>query len=257
MANLTVSSAVDSLMQASDAAGIRSAAGLGTTDLVTFLGQILSGQSLTGSQATSLLSLATTWNTTGTPTAIDLNVTDTASNAASLLMNLRVGGVSQFGFFHKYDSVNARPVMIAGVSLFGETNGSHGYVGTIGSGGNLGFVNLNGTVVQLNHYIGFANNTISRNMSSSIADLRLFRDGANILAQRNGVNAQSFRIYNTFTDASNFERLQIGVESNVFLIRPQAGGTGTVRVLHISGLPTSNPGAGILWNDGGTVKVGT
>lgn len=56
----------------------------------------LSGQSLTGSAATSLLDLATTWNTSGTPTAIKLNVTDTASNASSLLFDLQVGGSSKF-----------------------------------------------------------------------------------------------------------------------------------------------------------------
>ena len=41
--------------------------------------------------------LATTWNAGGTTfTAIKMNVTDTASNAASALMDLQVGGVSQF-----------------------------------------------------------------------------------------------------------------------------------------------------------------
>ena len=54
----------------------------------------LTGYSLTGSNASSLIDLAGTWNTSGTPTAIKLNVTDTASNAASLLMDLQVGGVS-------------------------------------------------------------------------------------------------------------------------------------------------------------------
>lgn len=49
-----------------------------------------------GSLTGSLLDLAQTWNTTGTPTAIKLNVTDTASNAASLLMDLQVGGTSAF-----------------------------------------------------------------------------------------------------------------------------------------------------------------
>jgi hypothetical protein len=51
---------------------------------------------LTGSEATSALDISQTWNTTGTPTAIKLNVTNTASNANSLLMDLQVGGVSQF-----------------------------------------------------------------------------------------------------------------------------------------------------------------
>ena len=56
----------------------------------------LTPEALTGSAATSSLSIAQTWNTTGTPTAFDLNVTDTASNATSLLMNLRTDGVSRF-----------------------------------------------------------------------------------------------------------------------------------------------------------------
>lgn len=54
------------------------------------------GNSLTGSNAQSLVSLAQTWNTTGTPTAVLLNITDTASNASSLVMDLQVGGVSKF-----------------------------------------------------------------------------------------------------------------------------------------------------------------
>lgn len=56
----------------------------------------VTGQSLTGSNASTLLNLATTWNTSGTPTALKLNVTDTASNASSLLMDLQVGGSPQF-----------------------------------------------------------------------------------------------------------------------------------------------------------------
>lgn len=55
----------------------------------------VSGYSLTGSDATEMIDFAGTWNTTGTPTAIKLNITDTASNAASLLMDLQVGGSTQ------------------------------------------------------------------------------------------------------------------------------------------------------------------
>ena len=55
-----------------------------------------SNQVLTGSSSTALVDLATQWNTTGTPTAFKLNVTDTASNASSLLMDLQVGGSSRF-----------------------------------------------------------------------------------------------------------------------------------------------------------------
>jgi len=54
------------------------------------------GYSLTGSNATGMIDLAGTWNTTGTPTAIKLNITDTASNAASLFVALQVSSVSKF-----------------------------------------------------------------------------------------------------------------------------------------------------------------
>lgn len=55
-----------------------------------------SGFSLTGANAQSCLDLAGTWNTSGTPTGIKLNITDTASNVNSLLLDLQVGGVSKF-----------------------------------------------------------------------------------------------------------------------------------------------------------------
>jgi hypothetical protein len=54
------------------------------------------GYSLTGSNASSLIDLAGTWNTTGNPTAIKLNITNTASGANSLLMDLQVGGTPEF-----------------------------------------------------------------------------------------------------------------------------------------------------------------
>lgn len=54
------------------------------------------GYSLTGSSAVNMLNLAGTWNTSGTPTAVKLNITNTASNAASLLMDLQSSGSSVF-----------------------------------------------------------------------------------------------------------------------------------------------------------------
>jgi hypothetical protein len=59
-------------------------------------GLVVSGYSLTESNAQSLVDLAGTWNTSGAPTALKVNITDTASNAASLLMQLQVGGTNKF-----------------------------------------------------------------------------------------------------------------------------------------------------------------
>lgn len=56
----------------------------------------VSSYSLSGSNAQSLLDISGTWNTTGTPALIKANITNTASNAASLLMDLQVGGASKF-----------------------------------------------------------------------------------------------------------------------------------------------------------------
>jgi hypothetical protein len=62
-------------------------------------------------------------------------------------------------------------------------------------------------------------------------DVFLRRDAANTLAQRNGVNAQAFNIYNTFTDASNYERGFMRWVSNVLQIGTDKLGTGAARAL--------------------------
>jgi hypothetical protein len=110
---------------------------------------------------------------------------------------------------------------------------------------------------------------------SGTTNVRTQADAANALAQRNGTAAQTSRIYNTFTSATNFERAKIEWASNTLRIgteKGSAGGTardmelqtdGTTRItvkadgaIIFSGIPTSNPNvAGQLWNDGGTLKI--
>jgi hypothetical protein len=103
----------------------------------------------------------------------------------------------------------------------------------------------------------------------------LLRDAAHTLAQRSGSNAQTTRIYNTFTSATNFERAKIEWASNILRIGTEKGsGGGTARDMELqtdgttritirangaiifAGLPTTNPAVtGQLWNDGGTLKI--
>lgn len=64
-------------------------------------------------------------------------------------------------------------------------------------------------------------------------DVCLSRDAANTLAQRRGTNAQTFRVYNTFTDSSNGEWLDIGWSSNICTIQTTKNGTGTIRQLNL------------------------
>lgn len=56
----------------------------------------VTGASLTGSNASTLLNLATTWNTSGNPSAIKLNVTNTGSGGTAKLLDLQVGGTTLF-----------------------------------------------------------------------------------------------------------------------------------------------------------------
>lgn len=69
---------------------------------------------------------------------------------------------------------------------------------------------------------------------NSGGDLFIARDAANTLAQRNSTNAQTFRIYNTFTDASNYERITLKwLTNNSYLINENAGTGLSTRSLHI------------------------
>jgi hypothetical protein len=65
----------------------------------------LSAPNLSGSFATPAMSITQLWNTTGSPDAIRLNVTDTASGANANLINLQLAGVSQFKVSNQF-SVN-------------------------------------------------------------------------------------------------------------------------------------------------------
>ena len=99
----------------------------------------LTPPSLTGSSATSALSITQTWNTTGNPTAFSINLTDTASNAASLAFNIIVNGVSQlsiskFGQF----TVSNNPVISHGSGQFSVIHGGTQHIRSNNSGTVIG-----------------------------------------------------------------------------------------------------------------------
>ncbi|RMG99327.1 MAG: hypothetical protein D6706_05635 [Chloroflexi bacterium] len=57
----------------------------------------------------------------------------------------------------------------------------------------------------------------------------LYGDAANVLAQRNGTNPQAFYLYNTYTDALNYERGGVWWSGNTLYFGSTAAGTGTAR----------------------------
>ncbi len=81
---------------------------------------------------------------------------------------------------------------------------------------------------------------LSLSAAGSAADVFLKRDGANVLAQRNSTTAQNFRLYRTRTNASNYERLIIGLTGVTFQVVTDAAGTGASRQLNIGTLGSSS-----------------
>ena len=81
------------------------------------------------------------------------------------------------------------------------------------------------------YYLGWT----SGSYGNGTVDTILARDAANTLAQRNSTNAQTFRLYNTYTDSSNYERLSIdwSTTANTATISTQNAGTGSARNLAI------------------------
>jgi hypothetical protein len=79
-------------------------------------------------------------------------------------------------------------------------------------------------------------------------DVQLFRGNtASVLELRSGTSPQTFRIYNTYTDASNHERGFFKWNSNNFDIGCEAAGTGTLRNVRIKTDATSGvSGAGYI-----------
>lgn len=193
---------------------------------------------LTGSSATSAIDIAQTWNTTGTPTLIKANVTDTASNASSLLMDLQVGGSSRFRvakngtFVFGSSSVETHTISTnrANSAILGLSSDGGG---SWWLGPTTGYTirSRTGAGTAIDGRIPFGFSPTSATYDN--IDTRLYRDDADTLAQRRSTNPQTFRIYNTYTDASNYERGKLEWSSNIFRIGTEKAGTGIARTLEL------------------------
>lgn len=79
----------------------------------------------------------------------------------------------------------------------------------------------------------------------TVMDVVLRRDAANILALRNATTAQAYRVYNTFTDLSNYERADITWNTNVLEIGAANAGTGTLRGVKLKAASITFTTAGV------------
>ena len=117
----------------------------------------------------------------------------------------------------------------------------------------LQFTSGSDTAVVLNSgtQFGFCSTTFVSTTSNP--DTILARDAANIFAQRNSTNAQTKRIYNTYTDASNYERLNLSSNSTAAYIQSENAGTGTARDLYLG----ANNSTKMVVAANGNVGIGT
>ncbi len=144
-------------------------------------------------------------------------------------------------------SAGIRPSTVYAGSQFRSPDGSAGLPGfSFANASNCGLYNSGGVLymsiggaaavqfggVQMN----LGTLSLAFGSSATAADVYLQRDGAaNILALRNGVAAQAFNIYNTYTNASNYERLSLGWTSNTVVMEAQNLGTGLARAFGLRG----------------------
>jgi hypothetical protein len=266
----------------------------GTTGAVTLARLLLTAN---GAASTSPLALTGTWFTGGTTTTTKPQVliepTGTVSTSWSTagtglgvnapsgftgnLLDLQIGGASQVsfknqgnlsGFRFGSEDVQISKHVVFGYFDFKTTSANFGF---IFSAPTFVFgIRSQGVALENSAYLGWGDSNQNNGHS-----LLLFRDAANILAQRNGTAAQTTRIYNTFTSTTNFERAKIEWASNILRIGTEKGsGGGTARDMELqtdgttritlkangaiifTGLPTTDPAVtGQLWNDGGTLKI--
>lgn len=179
-----------------------------------------------------VLDLSQTWNNGAVSfEGIKLDVTDTASASGSALLDLHVGGSSMF-----------KVGKDGTITVDGDDTGTIGYRSDIDMLllGDVGFGS--GVVGVCSGNSGFPLGVFMKaqaalawtfDIPASTVDLALYRDAAATLAQRDGTNAQTVRVYETYTNASNYERLSISAASGTNVIKPEAAGTGTASKLDL------------------------
>lgn len=234
-----------------------SLAGAASTPPVSFTGTWFTGGTSTTTKPQLLIeptgTSSTAWSTSGTGLGVNA-----ASGFAGNLLDLQVNGSSKFNVTTagQLKTTSGQGDIETGLSpaasdfrvnvnglfviKYGNTylsnNLSNGYRQWLFQPGT-------GFVLNSSAYFGWSDQNF--NLSGSNYDITLYRDAAGTLAQRNGANAQTFRVYNTFTDASNYERGFLKWNSGVFEIGTEGAGTGseqpvriTAATLNIPNLPT-------------------
>jgi hypothetical protein len=220
--------------------------GLGSGDSPTFTNLTLSRGTITTS---SPFAITQTWNASGTTfTALDINVTNTASAAASALADFRIGGSRQLAILRageiQWNTTNTPALVpIAGgfnFRLFTSSN----------------IISLGNPYTALTNAGYFGWSSVGDAANNASHDTRLYRDGIATLAQYNSTNAQTFRLYGTRTDASNGRWLNLGsTTGGRFTISATGNGTGASGNELVLASPVITPAASVSLGTNGDLGI--
>lgn len=199
---------------------------------------VVTGYSVTGSGTTALMSLAGTWNTTGNPAAIDMNITRTAAGSGTTFLLARDGSTVYAALGTPSSTYGAlwlgpnSSTLTANNSVMSKTAAGATVLNTDSNSYIIGYENnatglfsarYNRFIIPTDAWFGWSIDMTGSNAGNP----RLYRDGAdNILAQRVGTNAQTFRVYSTYTDASNYERGALNAGADYIELAAETAGTG-------------------------------
>jgi hypothetical protein len=192
-----------------------------------------SALTLTGGTVTAsapVFDATQTWNASGTTfTGMRFVFTNTASDHRSLLLSFDDGATPSFGV----QTLIGHPINQV-VRVFGGTRGLLFSPRNTAAGGGSEFFALRWQLNQISMVhgteFGWAQNPFQNS-----PDLSLHRDAADTLAQRRAANAQTFRLYSTFTSTTSFERLNLIAQSagSVIIGTEKGSAGGTARGLEL------------------------
>lgn len=171
------------------------------------------GYSLTGSNASSMIDLAGTLNTTGNPAIIKVAISNTASGATTKFLSFLAGASGTTEVF----SVDKSGI-IRGDRLVDSLTGNYAFQpSTAGAS----YIDANASLIIRNGasaYVELGRLTSAGLSIGTGQNCILAQDAANTLALRNSTNAQAFNIYNTYTSGSVYERGFMRWASNILEI---------------------------------------
>jgi hypothetical protein len=173
---------------------------------------------------------STAWSTSGTGLGVNA-----ASGFAGRLLDLQLNGTSNFAVLPF--NTGARLDFGPNAYIRGTTQSGQPYMEVFAQAGvGLRLRSDQGFVVE--------GVTLGFSLAGSGADLFLARDATNTLAQRRTTNAQTYRVYGTYTDASNYVRASLSSTSTAVTLAAETAGTGA------DDIPLNLTAAGT-----GTIKV--